>query len=372
MAESIPKKSVADTLRENNLGTPAESIDRVFQSTSVGPLSNAIGSTFYGINHRQTPSAIPINKDSFGLAFFTRPRLNLTSNNLRASRLMRPLLNTESRSLQRIIRCLLDVELAKKGISSPYIDNQQAFIPMLTNNLLSMSGWRDLVAPTMTSQEGIYKESFTMVDGVTEDYSTYDITANFRNLPGDPITSFFMYWLHYMSLVYRGIMVPYPDMIIQNEIDYNTRIYRLILDPSKTQVQKIAACGAAFPVSAPLGAAFNFESDRPLNEAGDQITINFQAMGCLYQDDILIHEFNQTVAMFNDTMAARNFQTVETRVGTEIKYESTNPYYKKVPMEALGIFNNRGYPRINPNSYELEWWVSQEDYRMLLPALQSN
>ena len=29
----------------------------------------------------------------------------------------------------------------------------------------------------------------------------------------------------------------------------------------------------------------------------------------------------------------------------------------KIPMDMLSMFNYRGYPRINPNNYELEWWV---------------
>jgi hypothetical protein len=155
--------------------------------------------------------------------------------------------------------------------------------------------------------------------------------------------------------VYQGVLVPYPDMIIQNEIDYNTRIYRLILDPTKTKVQKIGATGASFPVNAPLGAAFNFEADRPLNNSNDQISITFQSSGALYQDDILVDEFNRTGQIFNDGL----------------KDDKRERFYKKVPMDALAIFNNRGYPRINPMTYDLEWWVSNEEYNKHLPQLNS-
>ena len=34
----------------------------------------------------------------------------------------------------------------------------------------------------------------------------------------------------------------------------------------------------------------------------------------------------------------------------------------KVPPSLLTLFNNRGYPRINYNTYELEWWVSKDLY----------
>lgn len=357
--DTTKRKSVPEILAANKMGTAAAAVDKVFQTTPVGALSTAIGDNFYGINHRQTPNAIQINKDLFGLTFFTRPRMNLTTENIRTVRKFTPLLNNEPASLQRIIRCLLDPALAKPEdvtrpvVSSPFVDSQQAFIPILTNHLLSMSGWPDIIAPTMTSPDGVYKEAYSFVDGVTDNYSTYDITANFRNIPGDPITMLFLIWIHYASLVYQGVLVPYPEMIVENQIDYQTRIYRLVLDATKTRVQKIGACGAAFPTSSPIGAAFNFAADRPINNTNDQISIPFRCIGAMYQDDILIYEFNKVTQLHHSGMKDRHRDVMMT----------------KVPLEALGIFNNRGYPRINPDTYELEWWVSKEDYNYLLPLL---
>lgn len=343
---------------DSSLIGPNRVTEDVFRNTPVGSLTSAIGDTFYGINHRQQPGAISVNKDYYGLTFFTRPCLNLTSENIRVARLLAPLLSKQSASIQRIIRCLLDPRLVSSAGSlgrSPFVDPQQAFIPVLTNHLLSMSGWPDVVAPTFTSTEGLYKEEVSFIDGLTVDYSSYNITANFRNIPGDPITLLFYVWVTYASLVYQGLLVPYPDMIINNEVDYNTRIYRLVLNSAKTHVQKIAATGAAFPVNTPLGASFNFEADRPVNNSNDQISINFRAMGAIYQDDILIYEFNKTTEMFNDGMMD----------GQREKR------YTKIPMEALGVFNNRGYPRIEPKSYELQWWVENEVYNQYLPQYVS-
>lgn len=353
--------AVSTVLREQGLGTGTEAIDRVLQASPVGPVSTAIGDTFFGINHRQTPTAIQINKDFFGLTFFTRPMLNLTTENIRAIRQFTPLLTTKAESIQRIIRCILDSRLGggpggdgtSPNITSPFVDNQQAFIPVLSNHLLSISGWPDVNLPTMTSQAGAYKEEFSMADGVTANYSSYDINATFRNLPGDPITLLFLVWVHYASLVYQGLIVPYPEMIIQNEIDYQTRIYRLVLDSTKTYVKKIAACGAAFPLSSPIGASFNVDHGSPINSSNDQITIPFRAMGAMYQDDILIDEFNKTVAMFNSEMGD----------------DSRASAYQQIPIAALNIFNNRGYPYINPNTYVLEWWVDKREYALRLPLV---
>ncbi len=356
---------------KDGTSTKQSELDKALGRAPGGDRLTIMGDNFYGLNHRQQPSGIPINKDFYGLTFFTRPQLNLTTGNLRAHRLLTPLTNREPSSIQRIIRLLLDRRLHSEGLNSPFVDSQQAFIPVLTNSLLSMSGWPDVVTPFSTSPQGVYKEEYSQIDGLTQNYSAYDITANFRNLPGDPISALMFYWTHYASLVYEGVLVPYPDMIVNNEVDYDTRIYRLVLDSTKTRVTKIAACGAAFPTNAPLGAAFDFEHDRPINSSRDQISIHFQCMGAMYQDDILIDEFNRTVALFNDGMAARNFSYTKGRAANgEMATTWSNRFHKQVPMDALAIFNHRGYPRIDPETYELQWWVTNEDWQERVGSLQ--
>jgi hypothetical protein len=135
-------------------------------------------------------------------------------------------------------------------------------------------------------------------------------------------------------------------MIIENEIDYNTRIYRLVMDKSNTFVRKILATGASFPITLPLGNFFDYTSDSPTNSEIYDFTIRFRCMGITYQDDILIHEFNKTVEIFNPSMREAN----------------RSSDMLKVPKSLLVVFNNRGYPRINPATYELEWYVSNQVY----------
>ena len=329
-------------------------IEHLGQNSPIGSIDQAIGNTYYGLNHRQQPGAVPTNKDQQGLTFFTRPLMNLSTDNIRADRRMAPLLTSESKSLPRIIRCTLDPRLAKNmagNITSEFVDPQQAFIPFLTNNLLSLSGIRDMAPATYTSPEGSHKESFSFVDGVALDYTTYTIDCTFRNIIGDPITSLFYYWLHYMSFVYEGAMIPYPEYMMENEIDYNTRIYRLILDPQKTYVQKIWACGAAFPVNNTIGNAFNFEHDKAYALANEQISIQFQCMGSMINDYRVMQEFNDVVIYFNPMMRD------ETRNDPESM--------TKVPQQILTLFNNRGYPHINLDTNELEWYVPTQMYRQV-------
>jgi hypothetical protein len=363
------------TYDDLNTGDPttskiATALDNYYSTSAFGPISSAISDTWRGINHRQTPNAVPMNRDYHGFTFFTRPRCNMTSQNLQQFRLMAPLLNTDDLTIPRAIRALLDTDAklvgdGKQSHSSRLVDDYQVFIPILTNQLVSMGGWPDILAPTYTSKPGGYQESFSMVDGIVEHYGTFDLHCNFRNLAGDPIMALFLYWVYYQSLVQRGALVPYPDMIIDNEIDYMTRIYRLVMDPSRRFVQKIAACGAAFPLDVPIGNSFNFEADNgPINRANDQITVTFRAIGAMYQDDILIREFNQAVVLQNNQMDDS---------GDENNPDATREQYY-VQLDALyaPLFNNMGYPRINPDTYELQWWIDKDIYNNTVGQYQAS
>lgn len=336
------------TFLDNGFGRINDNIEQLQRLGQVAPSNSAYGTSFYGINHRQTASPLNINRDFYGLAFFTRPTMNMTRVNIGTLRQMMPLTNTNERSVQRIIRSLLDYRLFSKGISCPFVDPNQAFISPLTNHLLSMNGWPDIVAQSFRSHDGAYKESYGFVDGnIVADVQDFDLTCTFRNLTGDPITAFFYYWLRYMEGVFTGELFPYMDHVFNNEIDYQTRIYRVVLDSTKTVVQKIAATGISYPENSPLGAAFDFDSrTEPINRGNDQITINFKCFGATYLDDILIDEFNRTVQLFQPLMSD----------------DRRSNYFVKIPFGALSIFNTMGYARINPDTYELEWYIQNEIY----------
>jgi hypothetical protein len=243
-----------------------------------------------------------------------------------------------------------NVEALYPPIPCPLVDSSQAFIPVLTNNLLTLSGWPDVVAPVFESESGMYKESYAQVDGLSRNYESFDLDASFRNTRGDPILYMFYIWLQYMSDVFEGKLVPYMDYLVENVIDYNTRIYRLVLDVNKQKVKKIAATGASFPVSVPTGSFFDFNSETPYSDQNKDITIRFRCMGADYLDDILIKEFNDTVKIFNPSMFNRYRDQEMVRVS----------------QKTLPLFNNRGYPRIDETTYDLEWWVSKDMYASVI------
>ena len=148
------------------------------------------------------------------------------------------------------------------------------------------------------------------------------------------------------------------DMIAANEIDYNTRIYRLVLDESKRFVTKIAATGASFPLNVPTGKFFDYSDENKYNLQTKDINIRFKCMGAMYNDDILIKEFNEVSAIFNSDV--RNLLNNKSHSLAEI------------PNELLKYVNNRGYPIINKDTYELKWYISKSSatYRDILKRME--
>jgi hypothetical protein len=348
------KKEASMTQRINT------SLEELLRNTPIGLPSTAIGTVFRGINHRQTPAPIPINKDQYGLIFFTRPQLNLSRENITTERFLGPLLTTQEASIQRIVRMYLDPRLGivNPPLTSPFVDNKNAFMPLLTNHCISCTGWPDVLLDTYTSQPGTYREVYSQVDGIFKNYTAYDITATFRNMSGDPVTLLMLIWTFYAAAVFEGTLVPYPDFLVKNEVDYNTRIYRLVLDQNKRFVQKIACTGASYPINVPVGPAYNFEIENPINEANKEITIQFKSIGARYMDDLIVHDFNKVVGIFNPDMRLEDM--------------TKSTVMKGIPHTDLQYFNNKGYPYIHPDTKELQWYIHKDEYEAVMVAKSKN
>lgn len=328
------------------------SLGDIQRQSPAGGTDSAISRTIYSINHRKSPAAVPLNKDDYGLVFFTRPRLNLSLTNIRHHRYLNQLATYEPSSIQRIIACTLDPRLHLEGTSTPLIDHENCFIPILSNHIESVSGWNDAVIESYTSEAGIAGEQFSMVDSQHEFNGKWQLSTTFRNMTGDLITNLIDYWRTYSSLVAMGIILPYFDLLIRKEIDYHTRPWRLVLDSTKTYVQKIGAAVYAYPVSVPMGRSFDYQAGEHLQSPAAQIDVQFEAVGTMYNDPILVMEFNKIVQTF--------------KIGMRDAYRSSA--MKKIPQSLLNKFNAvaNAYPRINPASYELEWWCDADKYRTTL------
>jgi len=345
------------------------SLDDFYTLTQqLGSGDKAISNNLYGISSNGVKGVLPENRDSYGLVFFTRPQLNLSKKNIMNIRKMYSLLNNDPNSIHRYVRCMLDprLETVKVGANtadldtagSTLVNNELAFIPVFTNNIKSMSGWPDVALPTFTSKEGLRKEQWTIGDGAIEIYDSFDLDCTFKNMKDEPITMLVETWVQYIAQVFEGNMSPYIDMIAENEIDYNTRIYRLVLDETKRYVKKIAATGASFPVNVPTGKMFDFTDENKYNTQTKELNLRFKCVGALYNDDILIREFNNTAGIFNP----------------EIR-KMANGYVHnldKIPESLLTVLNYRGIPYINEETLELEWWIDKNSlsYKRIIASLK--
>lgn len=332
-------------------------LDIISRSSGLGSLSASYADLLSGYNHRGMGSPVPLNTEGNGITFFTRPNLNLSYDNLTEDRMLTPLLTENTQTYQRVIRTMLDPvgaglsrgSVAGRNITTPLFDEKQAFMPLLTNGLLSLTGWPDIQMDTYTSKEGVLRETWSMGDGTSKNYQAFDLNASFRNYGGDPITLLFMVWATYIDHIHRGVMTPYLKSVIENRVDYQSRIFRFTLDPSRTRIQKYASTTGVFPTAVPIGSALNFSADNPYaRENSEEIAMMFRCHTALYLDPILLYEFNETVQMFNPQMAD----------------EQRAAYYVKVPYEYLRLFNShhRSYPRVNTQTSELEWWIEREVY----------
>jgi len=309
-------------------------LDKFFEHTqAIGSLNRAVTKSLYGINHTNIPTTVSSSRDLAGYVFFTRPQLNLSTDNIRNHRQFYDMLTKDLNSVFSFVRSTLD---PRTEFPSFLVDMRNAFIPIATNSVKAVTGWPDTVLPTYSSKQGNKKEQWSIGDGVSEIFSSYDLDITFSNLVGDPILYMFQVWLQYIPLVFEGVIYPYPDFITENEIDYNTRIYRLVMDRDNRRVKRISATGASFPISVPNGKLFDLNKESVYSEQTKEFTIRFKCDGAIYNDPILVDEFNRTVGIFNPDI-------------------TTN--LTKIPNELKMSNNFRGYPYINKETLELEWYV---------------
>lgn len=352
--------------RNIDLGTPINGLQDLLDRTPRGSYRNSISDTFLGFDHRGLPNSIPINKDYYGMIFFTKPDMNMRASNIGRSRVHSPLLTPSALSYPRAFRCMLDARHKDHPNGEAFecpglVDPKQAFLPLLSNLVTNCGGWPDLEAPTYTSDPGVYGEQMSFVDGIASVYRTYDMTINFRNIQGDPITAIMYYWVMYAQMVFEGKLIPHTQNNVETAIDYATRIYRIVLDPTKRFVQKIACTGGSFPDRIPLGAAFNYENNGVFNSENKEIGINFRCIGTDYFDDIIIHDFNRTVMQSNPDMG--DIRTTTLPYVNESTRRANG--MMKVPQEYLYLFNFNGYPFINVLTYELEWWIYVDEFQAM-------
>lgn len=326
-------------------------IEKIVKGLGVSPRDQSLDDTFIGLNITERNSTVPINTENHGYTFFTRPYFNLSDSNCMVDRRLSMVLNPNPQSIERKIRAYLDPALHSKMGNDwcPGVDPLNPFIPLLSNNLVNITGFEDFVLNMATTTPGVYRDVMSYPDDVPYQYGTYDLQATFRNITGDPITWMFYIWLVYMGLNKEGRIMPYPELLLLNEFDANFRVYRLVMDKTMTYVTRLAAPGACLPMNAPTGQILNKTGDfqeSPFNTANEQLNFSFRCMGLTVYDHMLIYEFNDLQQTFN--LAMRDGDRGRLTV--------------KLSSDEKRWFTRRAYPYINPTTMELEWHVMRSYY----------
>ena len=328
----------------------SNSIDGFLSNDLIGSKERALGNTLYGFNHANIKPVLDKEYDVLEKVFFVRPQLNMTASNLRNDREMTNLITTGTNTLQSYIRHTLDPRLLystskNENKQAPiFMDNENPFIPLLSNTLRTMSGFPDRTLPTFTSKSGVRGEQYTAPDGIFDFHGIVEIDCVFDKVKGDPVERLLSTWTRVMGLQVDGTMVPYMQEDIMTTRNYDTRVYRLNLDATGTFLISIAATGIAFPIVDNIGKAFDYERDRQ-RDRGNTTNFRFRCIDVMYNDPILIHEFNITSAQFNRDIR-------------EMLKGNKHELFK-LPRALKNQYNNIGYPIINDDTMELEWWISK-------------
>ena len=330
--------------------------------------SNAMKNTFMGPNIMGNTPPIKPNNNLNGYIFTVRPDLNLSFNNINIVRKLVPLLTNDENSMMRALRIILSPRIGEKpplrailgrdlmsaevaelntfNLKSNLVDNQYPFIAISDNLVKSLSGWPSGQLGIRTTTAGILKENHIMASAPATFNGEYSLNLSTLSMQGDPILFLYYYWILYISAVFSMTYgpIPWPDYFVNGRMDYTTRIYRLIMDETNTYVREMAATGWAIPRAIDIGPHFNFDSEDIHPFVSKTVEIEFACTGAIYLDEILIKQFNQTVCMFNPNMLDGTRDIFMVQVDKK--------YYK--------IFNYNVYPRIDPITKELQWWIYKE------------
>lgn len=330
----------------------------------------SITNQIFGFNHRGVNTAMQHDRDNVGYTFFTRPQLCMVDYNLAKNRQFAQLLTNDRTSPYRYVRGLLDPRLGSGATNKhnapgevnvsaigpeavhPALDNSNMFVVPFTNFITSCSGWPDPVIPTYTSKPDVRGGVWGLVDGSMDINNDFDINCTFTNARTGIINWIVYYWAAYAPLVFDGVFTPYIDMIAANEIDYNTRIYRMVTDETKTFLKYIACTGASFITNIDMGKLFNFNQGDVALTNNREVSVNFKSIGAFYNDPITIDEFNKTVGYANENMRIIRLEKLYGSISGK-----TN--YIKVPKALLDLLNYRGYPMIDYETNEIEWFLDK-------------
>ncbi len=339
-----PSTIVTDDVREKLLGLVRKSIHINSGRGNIDGTFESILSKF----DRFGTAPVQLNSEMVGLTFFTRPRLNMTTQSIRQDPTLAILDTLDPLSWMFSLRCNLDSVFSKTGvgqkaaITSPFFNEESPFNIPMSNLLLGISGFPDFNVEYKTTESGYFAEDMTMARGADWGRRTYNINCTFRDIQGGYLMAYFYYWIIAMALQMEGTIVPYSDDREANRLNYTCSIYRFVLDPSLRTIVKWAKATGCYPVTIPIGDSFNFNPGDSYVHGNNQFNIQFVANHVRYMDPRQLEAFNTLADRY-----ASGGSVVNGR--------------KKVEVDISNNFKGLPYVDIRSGRTEMQFWATPEE-----------
>lgn len=298
-------------------------LDASFRFMGNGSYNNSI-QNFISRLDRHGTAYTPVNTLNYGYTFITRPRLNMTTGNLRQHPVMSLLASEDNRSIAFAIRMLLDTcisrglepfaygrysrnkgmtidqaKIGKLAAENILIDTHSPFFTPLCNGLRGISGFPDFNIVEATLGEDFHSGDMTIVKGAELFNRTQELSLEFVDIQGSVVLSCFFYWCLYMALQAKNIVMAYPDDIYEQRLNYTVSIYRFITDHTRRNILWWCKATGCFPKSAPIGAIFNINQGEINVAAAKNFSIPFAANCIEYNDPGIIYDFRTLVRRYN-------------------------------------------------------------------------
>ncbi|KAB3419236.1 hypothetical protein F9Z84_06940 [Escherichia coli] len=299
------------------------------------------------------PAMMPLADNTIGLGLVTRPQLNLTDDNISRSEKLVSLYGVGPNSVGAYIRGMLDERWA--AANNPILlNNKLPFITCLTEYLKTSTGFNDLQISIDTSEPGLRSQVYQRVASKLEDNSVYTINQTYFNPKPSVIQGLFQYWEDYISEVTSGDrqVSPRTWYLMGNRIDYDCRIYHLIMNKDSYFLEHIFATVQSIPISYPAGAIASIDNTQNSlrGEGQDDFSVQFSSAGQRMDEWGLIQAFNEHSFLYNPT----------------IRPETRNSYYRELDPTEYVAYGYGAYPLLLPRitdngrtGIKLTWWVEK-------------
>lgn len=297
------------------------------------------------------PAMMPLADNTIGLALITRPQLNLTDDNIQRSEKLVSLYGVGQNSIGAYVRGMLDERWAAshQGI---ILDNNMPFIPCLTEYLKTSTGFNDLQISIDTSEPGLRSQVYQRVASKLEFNEVFTINQTYYNPKPSVIQALFQYWEDYISEVVSGDrqVSPRDWYLMGNRIDYDCRIYHLIMNSDSYFLEHIFATIQSIPVSYSAGALASIDNTQNTlrGEGQDDFSVQFSSAGQRQDEWGLIQSFNEHSFMYNPNLAP----------------DKRNRFFRELAPNEYTEYSYGAYPlllpRVNDNGrsgIKLTWWV---------------